>query len=60
MNAEQLWETTLDPERRYMKQITIDDAAVADQMFSILMGEEVGPRRDFIFEHANEVKNLDV
>ncbi|MBI2107009.1 DNA topoisomerase (ATP-hydrolyzing) subunit B [Candidatus Woesearchaeota archaeon] len=60
MNAEQLWETTLDPERRYMKQITIDDAAVADQMFSILMGEEVGPRRDFIFEHANEVRNLDV
>ncbi|MBI4158986.1 DNA topoisomerase (ATP-hydrolyzing) subunit B [Candidatus Woesearchaeota archaeon] len=60
MNADQLWETTLNPEKRYMKQITIDDAAVADQMFSILMGEEVGPRRDFIFEHANEVKNLDV
>lgn len=60
MNAEQLWETTLDPERRYMKQITIDDAAVADQMFSILMGEDVEPRRNFIFEHANEVRNLDV
>ncbi len=60
MNAEQLWETTLDSEKRYMKQITIDDTAVADQMFSILMGEDVGPRRNFIFEHANEVKNLDV
>ena len=60
MNADQLWETTLDPERRYMKQITIDDAAAADQMFSVLMGEEVEPRRKFIFDHSHEVKNLDV
>ena len=60
MNVDQLWETTLDPEKRYMKQVTIDDAAAADQMFSVLMGEEVEPRREFIMKHAKEVRDLDV
>ena len=60
MNSEQLWETTLNPEQRYMKKITIEDVAIADELFTILMGEEVQPRRKFIFEHAQQVKNLDV
>ncbi|MAG52383.1 MAG: DNA topoisomerase (ATP-hydrolyzing) subunit B [Nanoarchaeota archaeon] len=60
MNADQLWETTLDPGNRYMKKVTIEDAAIADQMFSVLMGEEVIPRRDFIIKHAREVRNLDI
>ncbi len=60
MNAEQLWETTLDKTRRKLEKITIQDAADADQIFSMLMGEEVGPRRDFILEHAKDVKNLDI
>ena len=60
MNPEQLWETTLDPEKRHLKQITIEDAFVADEMFSTLMGEEVEKRREFIFEHAADVKNLDI
>ncbi len=60
MNPGQLFETTLDPERRYLKKITIEDAALANEMFTILMGEEVAPRRKFIFEHAKDVKNLDI
>jgi DNA gyrase subunit B len=60
MNPEQLGETTLDPKNRYLKQITIEDAMEADRMFSILMGEEVEPRKEFIMSHANKVKNLDV
>ena len=52
MNAEQLWETTMNPENRTLKQITIDNAAEADQIFAMLMGEDVGPRREFIEEHA--------
>lgn len=60
MNPEQLWETTLDSENRKLKQVTIDDAVIADEMFSVLMGEDVEPRREFIMQHANEVKNLDI
>lgn len=52
MNAEQLWETTLDPARRTLKQVTIESAAEADRIFSMLMGDEVGPRREFIESHA--------
>ncbi|MCL1826869.1 MAG: DNA topoisomerase (ATP-hydrolyzing) subunit B [Candidatus Cloacimonetes bacterium] len=60
MNAEQLWETTLDPEKRLIVRIKIDDAVEADRMFTILMGDEVEPRRRFIEDNAQYVKNLDV
>ncbi len=60
MNPRQLWETTMNPANRVLKQVTIDDALLADDMFSVLMGSEVEPRRKFIKEHALEVKNLDV
>ncbi|MBI2023043.1 DNA topoisomerase (ATP-hydrolyzing) subunit B [Candidatus Giovannonibacteria bacterium] len=60
MNAEQLWETTMDPARRVFKQVTIDDAKEADKIFDILMGSEVGPRKLFIQTHAKTVKNLDI
>ena len=52
MNAEQLWETTMDPARRTLKQVTIDSVAEADRIFSMLMGDEVPPRREFIESHA--------
>jgi len=60
MNAEELWETTLDPDRRVLKQVTIEDAAGADALFAVLMGEAVEPRRQYIQEHAKEVMNLDI
>ena len=60
MNADQLWETTMDPEQRTLLQVSINDAAVADNVFSVLMGDVVAPRRNFIQTHALEVKNLDV
>jgi len=60
MNAEQLWDTTMDPAVRTLKQVTIEDAVAADLIFSILMGEEVEPRKEFIMKSAKEVVNLDV
>ncbi|MGE4198965.1 MAG: DNA gyrase subunit B, partial [Phycisphaerales bacterium] len=60
MDADQLWETTMDPAKRTLMRVTWDGAAEADALFSILMGEEVEQRRKFIEEHALEVKNLDV
>jgi DNA gyrase subunit B len=56
MNADQLWETTMDPNRRTLKQVTIDSAAEADRIFSMLMGDEVAPRREFIESHAKYAK----
>ncbi len=60
MNAEQLWDTTMDPEKRILNQITIDEALEADMVFDMLMGEKVEPRREFIQENAKYVENLDV
>ena len=60
MNPKQLWNTTMDPANRVLNQVAIEDALLADEMFTILMGSEVEPRRKFIEEHALEVKNLDV
>ena len=60
MNYEELWETTMNPETRTLLQVTMDDAAVADEVFATLMGEDVEARRGFIQQNAKDVRFLDI
>jgi DNA gyrase subunit B len=60
MNAEQLWETTLDPEHRTLLRVTMEDAALAEEIFSTLMGEDVDARKQFIQRNAKDIRFLDI
>jgi len=60
MNPHQLWATTMDPDKRSILKVTLEDAVKANEMFTVLMGDQVAPRREFIYKHAPEVRNLDV
>ena len=60
MNADQLWETTMNPETRQILKVGVDDPLLSDDIFTILMGEKVEPRKEFIQKHAKLVSNLDI
>ena len=60
MNPQQLWDTTMDPQRRTILKVALEDAVEVDKTFSVLMGDAVEPRRQFIEAYAHEVKNLDI
>jgi DNA gyrase subunit B len=60
MNPNQLWETAMDPEQRTLLQVTMEDAAAADRIFTVLMGEDVGSRKEFIQKNAKDVRLIDV
>ena len=60
MNSEELWDTSMDPAQRVLLQVTMEDAAAADEIFRVLMGDHVEPRREFIEKHALDARDLDI